>query len=98
MIEIKTTQIFEKWFATLKDIRAKAMIDMRLARLQRGNFGDAKAVGNGVHELRIHYGAGYRVYFINEGMQIVVLLCGGDKATQDTDIKRAKRIAKELLV
>lgn len=98
MIDIKITQTFEKWFDTLKDRRAKAMIDMRIARLQRGNFGDVKAVGEGVHELRIHYASGYRVYFTNKNSQIVILLCGGDKTTQVLDVKQAKRIAKELLV
>ena len=85
---------YEAWLAKLKDDIAKAAIVTRLARLESGNFGDAKSVGEGISEIRIHYGPGYRVYFQIRGRQIVLLLWGGDKSTQQRDILRAKAIAK----
>lgn len=96
MYEILKTEIYEKWFAHLKDKKAKALIDIRLARLKKGNFGDVEPVGEGVSELRLHFGAGYRVYFIKKGEIIIILLCGGNKTTQQDDIKKAKQIAKEI--
>lgn len=82
---------FSEWFDSLDDVRTKQRIDARLARIRVGNFGDAKMVGGGVHELRLDFGPGYRIYFAQEGRTIVILLCGGDKSTQQRDIKRAKQ-------
>lgn len=96
MFKILKTEIYEKWFSRLKDKKAKALIDIRLARLEKGNFGDISPVGEGVSELRIHYGAGYRIYLIKDEETIIILLSGGDKSTQPSDIIRAKQIAKEL--
>jgi putative addiction module killer protein len=95
MIEILTTTAYEKWLKKLKDRRARVFILVRLGRLELGNFGDVEPVGDGVNELRIHYGPGYRVYFKKRGDEIILLLCGGDKDTQQDDIKTAKRLAKE---
>ncbi|QPB24780.1 type II toxin-antitoxin system RelE/ParE family toxin [Rhizobium sp. 007] len=95
MIELKQTATFQKWHRKLKDGKAKAAIAMRLHRLEMGNPGDVAPVGEGISELRIHYGPGYRVYFQQRGNVIVVLLCGGDKRTQGTDIQTAKQLAAE---
>lgn len=81
---------FDTWFNSLKDKRAQAIIDARLTRLRQGNFGKCRSVGDGVMELKIHHGPGYRVYFGREGEKIVILLCGGDKSTQSKDIEKAK--------
>src|SRR5271157_4172730 len=94
MIEFKQTETFRKWRTRLKDERARAMIASRLDRLAFGNAGDVKPVGQGISELRIDYGPGYRVYFLRRGEEIVILLCGGDKSTQEKDIKTAKRLAE----
>jgi putative addiction module killer protein len=96
MIEVRQTAVFTKWFAGLRDGTAKARILVRIRRLEADNAGDVKAVGEGVSELRITYGPGYRVYFTQQGNQIVVLLCGGDKSSQRRDIATAKQMAKEL--
>ena len=96
MIEIRETDSFKKWFSSLKDKRAKARIDVRIKRVSLGNFGDVEPVGNGVSELRIDYGAGYRVYFVKRGNIIVILLCGGDKSTQSKDIQKAHELAQRL--
>lgn len=95
MIEIKQTEIFRKWRTNLKDGRTRAVIASRLDRLAFGHAGDVESVGQGISELRIHYGPGYRVYFQKRGDAIIVLLCGGDKSTQAKDIKTAKRLADE---
>lgn len=95
MIEIKQTETFRKWRTRLKDERARALIASRLDRLAFGHAGDAEPVGQGISELRIHHGPGYRVYFQKRGDTIIVLLCGGDKSTQAKDIKTAKRLAGE---
>lgn len=95
MIEIKQTEIFRLWEARLKDRRARTMIATRLARMAAGLEGDVSAVGEGVSELRIHYGPGYRVYFQKRGAVLVVLLCGGDKGSQTRDIDTAKKLAKQ---
>lgn len=79
----------------LKDAVAKAHIDRRVSRLREGNAGDCSPIGDGLSEMRIHYGPGYRVYFDNTGLEIVILLCAGDKSTQQADIERAKKLAKE---
>ena len=76
MLEVRQTEIFANWFKGLKDRRAKARVQARIDRLEMGNFGDVSPVGEGVSELRIHYGPGYRVYFVQRGLVIVVLLCG----------------------
>jgi putative addiction module killer protein len=96
MYTIKTTNRFDHWFTTLKDRTAKARIQMRIDRAESGNFGDCEPVGNGVSEMRIHTGAGYRVYFKKSGTEIIILLVGGDKSTQTTDIKTALKLAEEL--
>jgi len=96
MIEIRKTEIFSKWFDGLKDRRAKARIQARIDRAEMGNFGDVAPVGEGVSELRIFYGPGYRVYFIQQGPFVAILLSGGDKSTQTLDIARAKEIAKQI--
>lgn len=96
MKTIVSTNIFDQWFASLRDKRAKALIEARLRRVELGNFGDCEPVGEGVSELRIHWGAGYRVYFIQRGLELVVLLAGGDKSTQTRDIKTAIEVAKQL--
>ena len=95
MIEFKQTETFRKWRIRLKDQRIRALIASRLDRLAFGNTGDVKPVGQGISELRIDYGPGYRVYYMKRGNTIVILLCGGDKSTQANDIKTAKRLAAE---
>ena len=94
MKEIRTTDIFDKWFIKLRDSEAKARIIARVARLAQGNPGDVKPAKKGVSELRIDYGSGYRVYFKDTGREIIILLCGGDKKTQQADIAKAIDIAK----
>ncbi len=96
MIEIRQTRDYAEWFAQLRDREAKARIDVRVRRLSLGNPGDVKPVGEGISELRISYGPGYRVYFVQRGTVVIVLLAGGDKRTQDRDIRRAKDLAAEL--
>lgn len=95
MIELKQTETYEKWDARLRDKRARTIIAARLMRLAEGLSGDVEPVGEGVSELRIHYGPGYRVYFQRRGNLLIVLLCGGDKSTQARDIAAAKKMAKE---
>jgi len=95
VFDIRQTETFAKWRSRLKDERARAAIALRLARLGFGHTGDATPVGQGISELRIHYGPGYRVYFQQRGKTIIVLLCGGDKSTQTKDIQKAKLLAKE---
>jgi putative addiction module killer protein len=95
MIRMIESDVFATWVLGLRDERARARISLRLRRLKEGNAGDVKPVGEGISELRIDYGPGYRVYFMRRGMEIVILLCGGDKRAQDADIKAAKRIAAE---
>ncbi|MGO4437800.1 type II toxin-antitoxin system RelE/ParE family toxin [Rhizobium sp. RAF56] len=96
MIEIRETDIYAKRFFRLKDERAKARINARIYRLSMGNPGDVKPVGEGVSELRIDCGPGYRVYFIKRGNILVILLCGGDKSTQSSDIAAAKTLARDV--
>jgi putative addiction module killer protein len=95
MIEFKQTETFLRWRTRLKDERARAMIASRLDRLAFGNAGDVKPVGHGISELRIDYGPGYRLYFLRRGDEIIILLCGGDKSSQQKDIKTAKLLAEE---
>jgi putative addiction module killer protein len=96
MIEVRQTDVYRKWFAELRDRRVRARINVRIRRLSLGNPGDVKPVGEGVSELRIDYGPGYRVYFLRRGRTLVVLLAGGDKHTQDRDIKTALDLARNL--
>ncbi|MCL6568515.1 MAG: type II toxin-antitoxin system RelE/ParE family toxin [Meiothermus silvanus] len=96
MPQIVQTEVFAQWFASLRDAKARAVINARLRRVELGNLGDCAPVGEGVSELRIHYGAGYRVYFAKRGMEVVVLLAGGDKSSQSKDIKRAQELARNL--
>jgi putative addiction module killer protein len=96
MIEVRATRWYKDWTTGLKDRAAVARIDTRIRRLSLGNPGDFKSVGDGVCELRVDYGPGYRVYYVQRRELIVILLCGGDKQSQDRDIKAAKKIAKEL--
>lgn len=96
MIEVRQTETYAAWFANLRDRTARARINIRLRRLSLGNFGDVKPVGGGVSELRIDYGPGYRVYFVQRGQNLVVLLAAGDKGTQSRDIATALELAQEL--
>lgn len=93
MIEMIQSNAFNQWLAGLRDSNAKARIQIRLRRLSLGNPGDVKPVGDGISELRIDYGPGYRVYYMKRGPIVIVLLCGGDKSTQARDITQAKSIA-----
>jgi putative addiction module killer protein len=93
---IRQSEAFAKWFGALKDRRAKDRIAQRIVRVQAGLIGDVKAVGAGVSELRIDYGPGYRIYFCRREEEVILLLCGGDKSTQDRDIRDAKSMAKEI--
>lgn len=96
MIEIRKTAVFERWFSTLRDRQVRARVSIRIDRLALGNPGDAKPVGSGVSELRIDYGPGYRVYYVRQGTALVVLLAGGDKRTQNRDIRAALELAEKL--
>jgi len=96
MFEVRQTATYSEWFAGLRDWNAKARVDIRVRRLALGNAGDVKPVGEGVSELRIDYGPGYRVYFIQKGSTVIVLLAGGDKTSQDRDIRQAKALARDL--
>ena len=96
MFEVQQTSVFTAWFRSLRDRTTQGRIVARIERVQLGNFGDAKAVGDGVHELRMDFGPGYRVYYTRRGTRIILLLCGGDKGSQPRDILRAKQIASEL--
>ena len=96
MLEIRETSAYAAWFSGLRDRAAKARIDIRIRRLSLGNAGDVCPVGEGVSELRIHYAPGYRVYFTKQGDGVVVLLAGGDKSSQDQDIRSAKDLARNL--
>ena len=96
MLEIRQTDDYAHWFSGLRDRAAKMRINIRIRRLSLGNPGDVKPVGEGVSELRIDHGPGYRVYFVQRGQTLVVLLAGGDKRTQDRDIKRAVELARNL--
>jgi putative addiction module killer protein len=96
MVEIRKTDVFVKWLDGLRDIQARSRVLVRIERLATGNPGDVKPVGEGVSELRIDYGPGYRVYFVKQGQTVIVLLAGGDKSTQATDIRTAIRLARNL--
>ncbi len=96
MYEITTTEVYDEWFGSLKDTKGKARINARLRRVELGNFGDTEPVGDNVSELRFFFGPGYRIYFIQHGDEIIVLLAGGDKSTQSKDIDKALELAKEI--
>ena len=95
MVEIIESATFKRWVRRLRDKRAVARIDARLRNVALGHFGDTRALGDGIAEMRIAYGPGYRIYFLREGATVVVLLCGGAKGTQRRDNERAKRIARD---
>jgi putative addiction module killer protein len=96
MYEVRQTDVFRDWLMDLTDLRAKSRIQARIDRLALGNAGDAKLIGEGIRELRIDYGPGYRVYYVGRGRMLIILLCGGDKSSQTKDIKRAKSLAGRL--
>jgi putative addiction module killer protein len=96
MVEVRQTAAYARWFKALRDLQAKARIDARIRRLSLGNPGDVKPVGEGVSEMRIDHGPGYRVYFTKVGSAVVILLCGGDKGSQARDIEAARTMAREL--
>ena len=96
MYELQSTEVFDEWLRGLQDQKSRARILARLDSAQFGNLGDVKSVGAGIREMRIHFGAGYRVYFVQRGKVLLLLLCGGDKSTQSRDIERARRILRDL--
>jgi putative addiction module killer protein len=96
MIEIRKTEHFAKWIDGLQDIRGRARIQAKIERLAMGNPGDTKTVGEGVSEMRIDHGPGYRVYYIRHERSVIILLAGGDKSTQARDIRNALRLARNL--
>jgi putative addiction module killer protein len=96
MIEVRQTEQFAAWLKSLRNAKAAAKIAQRIVRVSSGLLGDVKPVGEGVSELRVDFGPGYRIYFVQRGKALIVLLCGGDKATQARDIKRAKELAAAL--
>ena len=96
MIEVRQTDVYARWFRRLRDKQARARINARIRRLSLGNPGNVRAVGEGVSELRIDYGPGYRVYFVRRGQSLALLLAGGDKSTQDQDIDKARNLARGL--
>ena len=96
MVEIRKTELFAKWIDNLRDIQAKARVLVRIERLASGNAGDVKPVGEGISEMRINYGPGYRVYFTKRGSELIILLAGGDKSSQTADIKVALRLVSKL--
>lgn len=96
MRSIYTTEVFDAWFSSLRDKQAARRIQVRIDRAELGNFGDHKSVGEGVLEMRVHHGPGFRVYFTLRGLEIVILLAGGDKSTQTKDIQTAQNLARQL--
>ena len=95
--EIETTPAFDKWLKKLRDRKAVLAVTARLDRAKLGNFGDAKSVGSEIHEMRIFVGPGYRLYYVIRDGRIILLLCGGNKSTQERDIQKARAIVKQLV-
>jgi putative addiction module killer protein len=95
MLELIKSATFDRWLSGLRDVKAASRIRIRLDRLSMGNTGDVRPVGGGISEMRIDYGPGYRVYFMQRGKLVVILLCGGDKSTQGKDVRQAKAIAAQ---
>ena len=96
MVELRRTDQFSKWLDELRDIRARARVQVRIERLAAGNAGDVRPIGSGASEMRIDYGPGYRVYFLRRGDEVIILLAGGDKQTQPADIALAIRLAQQI--
>ena len=96
MIEVRQTEEYSAWLHGLRDANAVARITGRIRRMEMGNPGDYKSVGHGIQEMRVDYGPGYRIYYVHRGAKIVILLCGGDKRTQQQDVKRAWKLAETL--
>jgi putative addiction module killer protein len=96
VVELRKTDVFARWLDALRDVRGRARVQARIERLAAGNPGDVAPVGEGVSELRINFGPGYRVYFVRRGKRLVILLAGGDKSTQTADIRTALRLARDL--
>lgn len=96
MVEVRQTERFSEWLNRLKDANAAARINVRIRRMEMGNPGDSKSVGRNVREIRIDYGPGYRIYYVQREEQIVILLCGGDKRTQRQDIEQAQKLAETV--
>jgi putative addiction module killer protein len=96
VIEVKLSDVFSRWLGNLRDRVGRSRILSRLDRLALGHFGDFKSVGDGVGELRVDHGPGYRLYFVRRGKTVVIVLCGGDKSSQSRDIAQAKTLAKEF--
>lgn len=97
MIEIRETEVYKKWFGSIKDRKTRSIIDIRIRRISLGHFGDVAPVGKGISELRIDYGPGFRVYFLKRRNVLVILLCGGDKSTQEKDIQKAIELARWVM-
>ena len=96
MMQVRTTDVFARWLERLRDPKGKAAVLRRIARMEKGNPGDTKSVGGGVKEMRIPTGAGYRVYYVERGSTVIILLCAGDKSSQSRDIERAHELANEV--
>ena len=96
MIKIRQTAVFAEWLAGLKDVRLRTRVVARIDRLAFGNAGDVAPIGEGISELRLHFGSGYRIYFVRRGALLIILLCGGDKRTQRRDIEEARTLARAL--
>jgi putative addiction module killer protein len=97
LIEIRETEVYKKWFGSIKDRKTRSIIDIRIRRISLGHFGDVVPVGKGISELRIDYGPGFRVYFLKRRNVLVILLCGGDKSTQKKDIQKAIELARWVM-
>ena len=97
MYEIQTTEVFDNWLESIRDGITQKVILKRLRTMSLGTLGDVQSISDGLFEARIHYGPGYRLYFVHQGSRIIIMLCGGSKSTQKSDIAKAREMAKELL-